>query len=164
MKNKMADTVRPPEGNTQRAAGPSALYYFPVRNMGRSDVRLPESVQIAVLVSSDGLFAIRNLELSDRLIAGIEEFELNALVSPQSDKSNVMLLKHRMSNGSNLNFDDVAGNLDESNARADARDYAVSDASENATDRFGIADEVRFWSFTTTLPHFLHLKSFSSTI
>ena len=41
---------------------------------------------------------------------------------------------------------DVAGNLDESNAQADARDYAVSDASENATDRFGIADEVRFWT------------------
>ena len=41
---------------------------------------------------------------------------------------------------------DVAGNLDESNARADARDYAVSDAAENATDRFGIADEVRFWT------------------
>ena len=41
---------------------------------------------------------------------------------------------------------DVAGDLDESNARADARDYAVSDASENATDRFGIADEVRFWT------------------
>ena len=41
---------------------------------------------------------------------------------------------------------DVAGNLDESNAQADARDYAVSNASENATDRFGIADEVRFWT------------------
>ena len=41
---------------------------------------------------------------------------------------------------------DVSGDLDESNARADARDYAVSDASENATDRFGIADEVRFWT------------------
>ena len=41
---------------------------------------------------------------------------------------------------------DVAGDLDESNARADARDYALSDASENATDRFGIADEVRFWT------------------
>ncbi|MBR4785575.1 MAG: hypothetical protein IK012_10060 [Fibrobacter sp.] len=41
---------------------------------------------------------------------------------------------------------DVAGDIDESNAKADARDYAVSDASENATDRFGIADEVRFWS------------------
>ncbi|MBR4716803.1 MAG: hypothetical protein IKP09_01975, partial [Lentisphaeria bacterium] len=41
---------------------------------------------------------------------------------------------------------DVAGNLDESNARADARDYAASGAAENATDRFGIADEVRFWT------------------
>ncbi len=41
---------------------------------------------------------------------------------------------------------DVKGDLDESNSRADARDYAVSDASENATDRFGIADEVRFWT------------------
>ncbi len=41
---------------------------------------------------------------------------------------------------------DVKGDLDESNAKADARDYAVSGASENATDRFGIADEVRFWS------------------
>jgi hypothetical protein len=41
---------------------------------------------------------------------------------------------------------DVKGNLDRSNREADARDYAASDASENATDRFGIADEVRFWS------------------
>ena len=41
---------------------------------------------------------------------------------------------------------DVEGDLDNSNARADARDYALSDASENATDRFGIADEVRFWA------------------
>jgi hypothetical protein len=41
---------------------------------------------------------------------------------------------------------DVQGDLDESNSRADERDYAVSDASENATDRFGIADEVRFWT------------------
>ena len=41
---------------------------------------------------------------------------------------------------------DVAGDLGKSNARADARDYALSDASENATDRFGIADEVRFWT------------------
>lgn len=41
---------------------------------------------------------------------------------------------------------DVKGDLDESNSRADERDYAISDASENATDRFGIADEVRFWS------------------
>jgi len=41
---------------------------------------------------------------------------------------------------------DVAGNLEESNARADAMDYAASEASENATDRFGIADEVRFWT------------------
>ncbi|MBO4436826.1 MAG: hypothetical protein J5791_08095 [Fibrobacter sp.] len=41
---------------------------------------------------------------------------------------------------------DVKGDLDESNSRADARDYAISDASENATDRFGIADEVRFWT------------------
>lgn len=41
---------------------------------------------------------------------------------------------------------DVQGDLDESNSRADERDYAISDASENATDRFGIADEVRFWT------------------
>lgn len=41
---------------------------------------------------------------------------------------------------------DVKGNLDRSNREADDRDYAADDASENATDRFGIADEVRFWS------------------
>lgn len=45
---------------------------------------------------------------------------------------------------------DVAGNLDKTNAEADQRDnsasYAADEASENATDRFGIADEVRFWS------------------
>ena len=40
--------------------------------------------------------------------------------------------------------------MDKSNRDADERDnsasYAADDASENATDRFGIADEVRFWS------------------
>ena len=46
---------------------------------------------------------------------------------------------------------DVAGNLDESNAAADAMDNSANDAAysaggENATDRFGIADEVRFWT------------------
>ena len=45
---------------------------------------------------------------------------------------------------------DVAGDLDETNRNADRRRFAASDAaddvSENATDRFGIADEVRFWS------------------
>ena len=41
---------------------------------------------------------------------------------------------------------DVKGNVDRTNREADDRDYAASDASENATDRFGIADEVRFWS------------------
>ena len=41
---------------------------------------------------------------------------------------------------------DVKGNVDRSNREADDRDYAARDASENATDRFGIADEVRFWS------------------
>lgn len=32
------------------------------------------------------------------------------------------------------------------NTSADSRDYAANSASESATDRFGIADEVRFWS------------------
>lgn len=45
---------------------------------------------------------------------------------------------------------DVAGNMDKTNEEADARDNSANDAaydaSENATDRFGIADEVRFWS------------------
>lgn len=41
---------------------------------------------------------------------------------------------------------DVKGNLDKSNQEADDRDYSAYDAGENATDRFGIADEVRFWS------------------
>lgn len=46
---------------------------------------------------------------------------------------------------------DVAGNLNETNDEADSRDYAANDAAydasgENATDRFGIADEVRFWA------------------
>ena len=38
----------------------------------------------------------------------------------------------------------VADNVD--NSAADARDDAAYDASNNVTDRFGIADEVRFWS------------------
>lgn len=45
---------------------------------------------------------------------------------------------------------DVAGDMDQTNRDADRRRYAADDAaddvSENATDRFGIADEVRFWS------------------
>lgn len=45
---------------------------------------------------------------------------------------------------------DVAGDMDQTNREADRRRYAADDAaddvSENATDRFGIADEVRFWS------------------
>ena len=45
---------------------------------------------------------------------------------------------------------DVAGDMDETNREADRRRLAARDAaddvSENATDRFGIADEVRFWS------------------
>jgi hypothetical protein len=39
---------------------------------------------------------------------------------------------------------DVADNVD--NSEADARDNAAYDASSDVTDRFGIADEVRFWS------------------
>lgn len=38
----------------------------------------------------------------------------------------------------------VAGEVD--NTEADERDYAAYDASESGVDRFGIADEVRFWS------------------
>lgn len=41
---------------------------------------------------------------------------------------------------------DVKGDMDKSNKEADDRDYSAYDAGENATDRFGIADEVRFWS------------------
>ena len=41
---------------------------------------------------------------------------------------------------------DVAGNVDDTNSEADARDNAGYDASSDVTDRFGIADEVRFWS------------------
>jgi len=46
---------------------------------------------------------------------------------------------------------DVAGNLDQSNEDEDDRYNSANDAAydasgENATDRFGIADEVRFWS------------------
>lgn len=43
---------------------------------------------------------------------------------------------------------DVAGNVDATNEAADNDDnqYAASDAAEEATNRFGIADEVRFWA------------------
>ena len=41
---------------------------------------------------------------------------------------------------------DVSGDLNSTNARADARDYSASAAAQDVTDRFGIADEVRFWS------------------
>ena len=45
----------------------------------------------------------------------------------------------------NSNYD-VSGDLNSTNARADARDYSASAAAQDVTDRFGIADEVRFWS------------------
>lgn len=41
---------------------------------------------------------------------------------------------------------DVSGDVSNTNRIADERDYAASGAAEDATDRFGIADEVRFWS------------------
>ncbi len=41
---------------------------------------------------------------------------------------------------------DVSGDLNRSNAQADARDYSASAAAQDVKDRFGIADEVRFWS------------------
>ncbi len=44
---------------------------------------------------------------------------------------------------------DVAGDLNSSNAQADARDYSASAAAQDVKDRFGIADEVRFWSAVT---------------
>ena len=41
---------------------------------------------------------------------------------------------------------DVSGDLNRSNSYADARDYSASAAAQDVKDRFGIADEVRFWS------------------
>jgi hypothetical protein len=41
---------------------------------------------------------------------------------------------------------DVAGDVDSTNEEADERDNAAYGASSDVTDRFGIADEVRFWS------------------
>ena len=41
---------------------------------------------------------------------------------------------------------DVSGDLNRSNSRADSRDYSASAAAQDVKDRFGIADEVRFWS------------------
>jgi len=41
---------------------------------------------------------------------------------------------------------DVSGDLNNTNSRADARDYSASAAAQDVKDRFGIADEVRFWS------------------
>lgn len=41
---------------------------------------------------------------------------------------------------------DVAGDISTTNADADAMDYAASSAASDVKDRFGIADEVRFWS------------------
>lgn len=46
----------------------------------------------------------------------------------------------------NNNSYDVSGDLSRTNSRADARDYSASAAAQEVTDRFGIADEVRFWS------------------
>jgi len=41
---------------------------------------------------------------------------------------------------------DVSGDLNKSNSYADSRDYSTSAAAQDVKDRFGIADEVRFWS------------------
>lgn len=41
---------------------------------------------------------------------------------------------------------DVAGDLNKTNSYADEMDYAASSAASDVKDRFGIADEVRFWS------------------
>ena len=41
---------------------------------------------------------------------------------------------------------DVTGDINQSNSYADNRDYSASAAAQDVKDRFGIADEVRFWS------------------
>ena len=41
---------------------------------------------------------------------------------------------------------DVSGDLNKSNSYADSRNYSASAAAQDVKDRFGIADEVRFWS------------------
>ena len=41
---------------------------------------------------------------------------------------------------------DVTGDLNNSNSYADSRDYSAASAAQDVKDRFGIADEVRFWS------------------
>jgi len=41
---------------------------------------------------------------------------------------------------------DVTGDLNKSNAQADAYSYSANEAAQDVKDRFGIADEVRFWS------------------
>ena len=41
---------------------------------------------------------------------------------------------------------DVSGDLNRSNSYADSRDYSAAAAAQDVKDRFGIADEVRFWS------------------
>ncbi len=46
----------------------------------------------------------------------------------------------------NSNSYNVSGDLNSTNSRADARDYSASAAAQDVKARFGIADEVRFWS------------------
>lgn len=41
---------------------------------------------------------------------------------------------------------DVSGDVSETNAEADDYEYSTADASDAATARFGIGDEVRFWT------------------
>ena len=41
---------------------------------------------------------------------------------------------------------DVSGDLNKTNSYADSRNYSASAAAQDVTARFGIADEVRFWS------------------
>ena len=69
---------------------------------------LPETVQVAVLVSRYRLFSLGESENGSRLSCMVEVLLLYALVCFKIDEGDVMLLRHRMKSASYGNLYDVS--------------------------------------------------------
>ena len=68
-------------------------------------------MKITILIRCNNLFTLCQRKLRLRRARGIQILLLEAQVRFQNDESNVMLLRHRMGNASNLYFHEVADNL-----------------------------------------------------
>ena len=72
-----------------------------------------------------------------------EPAEADPFATPAADSS---VASASSEEDENLYSYDVSGNVDETNAEADNYEYSTTDATDAATARFGIGDEVRFWT------------------